>query len=122
MRYLYIEIDQLILNGNEVSWTTVSSLLATFPSLTELRLSNNNLATPDTVIRHLNIREIFLSLNTISDFSSVMEKIIANCPRYEQLDLEMFDFLSLDWRLSLSRTVLSVGSVRLHLPSSHSGS
>ena len=77
-----ISLLQLILNGNEVTWSSVSSLLAAFPSLAELRVSNNKLGNPDSVIHHLNIQEIFLSLNPISDFSSVVEYIITQCPRF----------------------------------------
>ena len=81
--------SQLVLNGTSLSWPTVSSLLATFPCLEELRLSNTGLDNPRAgeVIQHDHLQELFLALNNISDFSSLLSSLLLHCPRLEVLSL-----------------------------------
>ena len=76
-----------MLNGNSLSWPTVSALLGTFPCLEELRLSSTGLANPQVEIKHQELQELFLALNNISDFSSVLSSIILHCPRLEVVSL-----------------------------------
>ena len=79
--------SQLVLNGNSLSWPTVSALLGTFPAMEELRLSNTGLANPQVEIQHDQLEELFLALNDISDFSSVLTSILLHCPRLEVVSL-----------------------------------
>ena len=76
-----MKIFQLVLNGNHLDWTSVSRLVSACPKLMELRLSNNNLGNPDTVLAHNSIRELFLSSNPIDDFQSVVHNIINSCSK-----------------------------------------
>ena len=82
-----INCSQLVLNGNSLSWPTVSGLLETFPGLEELRLSDTGLADPQGEISHPRLEELFLALNNISDFSSVLSSVLFHCPRLEVVSL-----------------------------------
>ena len=74
-----INFFQLVLNGNHLDWTSVSSLVSACPRLVELRLSNNNLSNPDTVLARNSVKELFLTSNPIDDFQSVVHNIIDSC-------------------------------------------
>ena len=82
-------LDQILLNGNNVDWSAVLSLLARMPCLEEVHLSANNLSDPgqDSALKHPVLRQIYLSCNPIHDFSSVSLHLVANCSRLELLSL-----------------------------------
>jgi len=79
---------KLVLNGNNVAWSTVLFLVKKLTKLDELHLSANNLANPGNfVLENTNLKQLFLSCNPISDFSSVALSLLSQCPGIQFLSL-----------------------------------
>ena len=100
---------QLVLNGNNVAWSTVTFLVKKLDKLDELHLSANNLQNPGnsvlevrhsivhslsaswrankqnkyvniSLFQNKNLKQLFLSCNPISDFSRVTLSLLSQCP------------------------------------------
>jgi len=84
-----LHLKKLVLNGNNVDWSAVLALIGRMPELEEVHLSANNLTDPDSenILKHSNLRQIYLSCNPIQDFSSVSLNLISSCSRLELLSL-----------------------------------
>lgn len=83
-------MSKLVLNGNNITWSTVSRLVESMPDLEELHLCTNNLDNPrstDSNLNHPNLKQLYLSCNPISDFSAVQKNLIYTCPRLMILSL-----------------------------------
>ena len=78
-----LHLKKLVLNGNNVDWSAVLALVGRMPLLEEVHLSANNLTDPDSenMLKHSNLRQIYLSCNPIQDFSSVSLHLISSCSR-----------------------------------------
>ena len=74
-------VFQLVLNGNNVAWSTVIFLVKKLVKLDELHLSANNLGDPgNLVLENQNLKQLFLSCNPITDFSRVTLTLLSQCP------------------------------------------
>jgi len=83
-----LPMTKLVLNGNNVAWSTVIYLVRRMPQLDELHLSANNLADPgDSVLENSSLRQLYLSCNPIDDFCTVSLNLISNCTSLEFLSL-----------------------------------
>jgi len=83
-----LPMKKFVLNGNNLSWTTVAFLVSKMDQLEELHLSTNNLGDPDTeIIEHNNLRHLYLSCNPIQNFSSVSMNLVSHCSSLEFLSL-----------------------------------
>jgi len=83
-----LPMKKLVLNGNNVNWTTIVYLVKKMPNLDELHLSTNNLGDPgNSALEHNNLRQLFLSCNPINNFCSVSMNLISNCTSLEFLSL-----------------------------------
>eukprot|EP00092_Neocalanus_flemingeri_P028401 GFUD01030839.1.p1 GENE.GFUD01030839.1~~GFUD01030839.1.p1 ORF type:complete len:555 (-),score=121.26 GFUD01030839.1:265-1929(-) len=83
-----LPMNKLVLNGNNVNWSTVVYLVRKMPKLDELHLSTNNLGDPgNTTLQHNNLRQLYLSCNPINDFCSVSMNLISNCSSLEFISL-----------------------------------
>lgn len=83
-----LPMRKLVLNGNNVAWSTVLFLVKKLTNLDELHLSANNLENPgDSVLENKNLKQLFLSCNPISDFSSVSLTLLSQCPGIQFLSL-----------------------------------
>eukprot|EP00092_Neocalanus_flemingeri_P041921 GFUD01045655.1.p1 GENE.GFUD01045655.1~~GFUD01045655.1.p1 ORF type:complete len:545 (-),score=132.58 GFUD01045655.1:10-1644(-) len=83
-----LPMNKLVLNGNNVNWTTVVYLVRKMPKLDELHLSANNLGDPgNATLEHNNLRQLYLSCNPINDFCSVSMNLISNCSSLEFISL-----------------------------------
>jgi len=95
-----LPMRKLVLNGNNVAWSTVLFLVKKFTNLEELHLSANNLKNPgNSVLENKNLKQLFLSCNPISDFSSVSLSLLSQCPGIQFLSLAecpIADLTSLD--------------------------
>ena len=75
-------LSKLILNGNKVSWSTVSTLLTKLPHLTELRLSHNGLTDPHhPLVTHQRLEELWLSCNHITSLASILTHVEQHCTK-----------------------------------------
>ena len=77
-------LTRLVLNGNQVSWASMASLLPHLPNLNELRASNCSLSNPvggeTTRLVHANLTHLYLSRNLLSSFSSLARQVLAYLP------------------------------------------
>ena len=76
-------LTRLVLNGNNVSWSSMASLLPHLPNLSELRASNCNLSNSvmgDARLVHANLTHLYLSRNLLSCFSSLARQVLAHLP------------------------------------------
>jgi hypothetical protein len=84
------KMSKLVLNGNNITWSTVTKLVETMPELDELHLCTNNLNNPSSTesnLNHSNLKQLYLSCNPISDFAAVKQNLIYSCPRLMILSL-----------------------------------
>lgn len=84
-----VQLKKLVLNGNNVDWSAVMSLVAKMPYLEEIHLSANNLSDPGQgrSLKHPTLKQIYLSCNPIQNFSAVSLNLVSNCSRLELLSL-----------------------------------
>eukprot|EP00092_Neocalanus_flemingeri_P013931 GFUD01015027.1.p1 GENE.GFUD01015027.1~~GFUD01015027.1.p1 ORF type:complete len:540 (-),score=128.50 GFUD01015027.1:28-1647(-) len=83
-----LAMKKLVLNGNNINWSTVDYLVRKMPNLNQLHLSTNNLGDPETAtLQHHNLRQLYLSCNPINDFCSVSLNLVSNCSSLEFLSL-----------------------------------
>ena len=76
-------LTRLVLNGNNVSWASMASLLPHLPNLSELRASNCNLSNPgegDARLSHANLTHLYLSRNLLSCLSSLARQVLVHLP------------------------------------------
>ena len=76
-------LTRLVLNGNNVSWSSMASLLPHLPNLSELRASNCNLTNPvvdEAKLVHANLTHLYLSRNPLSCFSSLVRQVLTHLP------------------------------------------
>jgi len=83
-----LPMRKLVLNGNNVAWSTVIFLVKKLVKLDELHLSANNLGDPgNLVLENQNLKQLFLSCNPITDFSRVTLTLLSQCPGIQFLSL-----------------------------------
>jgi len=84
-----VQLKKLVLNGNNLDWSAVVSLVRRMPCLEEIHLSANNLNDPGegNELKHQELKQIYLSCNPIQNFSSISLNLVSNCSRLELLSL-----------------------------------
>lgn len=82
-----LQLRKLVLNGNKINWKTIGQLTKFMPELEDLHLSNNCLGNPSGEFGHDNIRQLFLTCNSMDSFEDINANLARNCPSLEVLSL-----------------------------------
>lgn len=83
-----LSMEKLVLNGNNIHWSTVLYLVSKMPRLDELHLSANNLEDPgNTSFKHDKLRFLYLSCNPINSFTTISSNLISHCSNLSLLSL-----------------------------------